>query len=132
MSDSRDDVEHLAQRAVLLGEAGLARLRHRRRAVAQADLDLDAGALERVAQVLRLRRPLRAPADDADLLDAREGLGQQREQVAAALDDLLGAIAHLHGVDLENLRAEIERSAAMWILPACDGCRRFEQYTPIR
>ena len=57
---------------------------HRRRAGAQADLDLDACAFQRVAQVLRLRRPLRAPADDADLLDALERLGQQREQVPAA------------------------------------------------
>ena len=44
---------------------------------------------ERVAQVLRLRRPLRSPADHADLLDAGERLGQQREQVTAAFDDLL-------------------------------------------
>ena len=104
-----DDGEHLAQRAVLLGEAGLPRLGHRARARAQADLHLDAGALERVAQVLRLRRALRAPADDADLLDAREGLGQQGKQVPPTFDDLLGvAVAEIERVDREDLRAEAE------------------------
>ena len=107
----KDDVrllghrEHLAQRAVRLGEARLARVVHRRRPGAQADLHLDPGPLQRVAQVLRLRRPLRAPADDADLLDAREGLRQQRKQVAATLDDLLAAVAILT-VSIEKILDE--------------------------
>jgi len=46
------DGEHLAQRAAVSGEAGGARLRHRLAAGAQTNLDADAGAFERVAQVL--------------------------------------------------------------------------------
>ena len=42
-----DHVVHLAQRAVLLGEADRLGLLHRGGAFAQADLDLDAGALKR-------------------------------------------------------------------------------------
>jgi len=38
-----------------------------------------------------------------------KALGRQGKQVAAALDDLFDAIAHLHGVDLEDLGAEAER-----------------------
>jgi hypothetical protein len=53
-----DHVVHLAQRAVGLGEAHGLGLLHRRRTFAQSDLDLDAGARERFAQVLRLGRPL--------------------------------------------------------------------------
>ena len=81
-------------------------LLHRGRALAQADLDPDAGAVERFAQVLRLGRALRRPADDADLLDALEGLGQQREQVAAAGDDGLLAVGHLDDAGFEHLRGE--------------------------
>ena len=85
MSDSRIDLR-TSRRACRSSSVkpGLGGRLHRRRALAQADHDLDAGALERVAQVLGLGRALRAPADHADLLDALEGLGQQREQVAAA------------------------------------------------
>jgi hypothetical protein len=104
-----DHVEHLAQRAVGLAEARLAGLLHRARAAAQPHLHGDAGALERVTQVLRLGRPLRAPADDADLLDAREGARQKRQQVPPALDDLLLVPLELEGVHLEELRREIER-----------------------
>ena len=111
-----DHVVHLAQRAVLLGEADGLGLLHRGGAFAQADLDLDAGALERFAQVLRLRRPLRGPADDADLLDAVERLGQQREEVAAAGDDGLFPVGHLDGAGLENLGGESHRSESLILL----------------
>ena len=79
-----------------------------RRAAAQADLDLDAGALERLAQVLRLRRALRAPADHADLLDALERLGQQREQVAAADDHRFFAAPDVDHLLVEDLGLKIE------------------------
>ena len=51
-------VVHLAEGAVRLGEPGPLGRRHRGRTLAQADLDLDVRARERVAQVLRLGRPL--------------------------------------------------------------------------
>ena len=104
-----DHVVHLAQRAVLLGEADRRGLLHRGRALAQADLDPDAGAFQRFAQVLRLGRALRRPADDADLLDAVEGLGQQREQVAAAGDDGFLAVGHLDDAGFEHLGGETHR-----------------------
>ena len=99
-------LEHLPERAVRLGEARLLGGLRRARARAQADLHLDAGALERVTQVLSLRRALRAPADDADLLDARERLREQGEQVAAAAHDLLRVRAELELVDGEDLGRE--------------------------
>jgi hypothetical protein len=101
-----DHLVHLAQGAVLLAEAHGLGLLHGGGAFAQADLDLDARALERLPQVLGLRRALRGPADDADLLDAVERLGQQLEEVAAALDDGLFAVGHLDGTGLENLGRE--------------------------
>ena len=53
---------------------------------------LHPGGLERVADVLRLRRGLRAPADDAHRLDPLPGLWQLGELVApAAVDELLEA-----------------------------------------
>ena len=97
-------IEHVAQRAVLLCEAGRPSVSDRLRALAQPDDNLDASALERFAQVLRLRRALRAPADDADLLDARERLRQQAEQVPAAAKEAL-----LHAVELDRLHVEETR-----------------------
>src|SRR6185436_8465478 len=90
------------------GEARLTRSLHRRRVAAQTDLDLDARALERVAQVLGLRRALRAPADHADLLDAGEGLGQQRQQVPAADHDALFLATDVDDLLFEHLGLEIE------------------------
>ena len=107
-SEAADDVEHLAERAVVLVEAGLAGRGERGRALAQADGDLDVGARERVAQVLGLGRALRAPADHADLRDALEGLRQQREQVAATAHDGLLGPRHLDDLLLEDLRLEVE------------------------
>ena len=103
-----DDVEHLPERAVLGAEAGLARRGERRRPLAEADGDLDAGPGERVAEVLGLGRTLRAPADDADLVDAFERLGQQRKQVAAAAHDGFLGPRHLDDLLLEDLRLEVE------------------------
>jgi hypothetical protein len=74
----------------------------------QPDLHLDGRALERVAQVLRLRRALRAPADHADLLHALERLREQREQVAAAAHHVFDvALGQLESFFLEHLRLEI-------------------------
>ena len=99
-----NDIKHVAERAFLLAEARSAGVGERLRALAQPDDDLDARALERLAQILRLRRTLRAPADDADLLDARERLRQQAEQVPAAPKEAL-----LHSVELDRLHVEETR-----------------------
>lgn len=48
--------------------------------------------------------------DDTDLLDALEALGQQVEEVTAALDDLLRGAAQLDALLLEDLA--VERLAA--------------------
>ena len=60
---------------------------------AQAHHNLDAshaGLGQRVADVLRLRRCLRAPADDADGLDVGPRLRKLVELVATAADDVPG------------------------------------------
>src|SRR5712692_2956432 len=106
-----NDVQHLAQRVVLLAEARRARVRERLRALAQSDDDLDARALERFAQVLRLRGALRAPADNADLLDARERLRQQAEQMAPAAKEALLHTVELDRFDVEDTRPEQVRLA---------------------
>ena len=54
--------------------------------------------------------PCERPADDADLLDALERLGQQREQVAAAGDDGLLAVGHLDDAGFEHLGGEAHRA----------------------
>lgn len=69
---------------------------------------LHPGGLERVPDVLRLRRGLRAPADDAHVLDPLPGLGQLGELVApAAVDELLEA-GELDLLLLEDLCVELE------------------------
>jgi len=84
----RDHGVHLAKGAVGLGEADRLGQLHRGGARPQPDLDLDIGPLERLAEVLSLRGALAPPANHANLLDASERLGQNREEVAAALDHL--------------------------------------------
>src|SRR6266568_2200711 len=74
-------------------------------------VDLDARALERFAQVLSLRRALRAPADDADLLDARERLRQQAEKVPPAAQEALLDAVELDRLHVEDLRLEQVRLA---------------------
>ena len=101
-----DGVEHLTERVVVLREADGARGLEAGGALAQADLDLDVRALQRVAQVLRLRRRLRAPADDTDLLDALERLREQREEVAPSADDLLLRAGEHQLLRLEDLRLD--------------------------
>ena len=101
-----DDRVHLAQGAALLREPDRLGLLHRSRAFPQADLDPDAGALERLAQVLRLRGSLRRPADDADLGDSLECLRQERKQVTAAGNDGLFAVGEADGSGLEHVRGE--------------------------
>ena len=110
-----DDIVHFAQRAPLLGEADGRCLLHRGRAFSQADLHPDAGAFERLAQVLRLGRALRRPADDADLPDAVEGLGQQREggdMGESALVRQVGMFGaeHQRWPDLEHVAARAGRA----------------------
>ena len=90
----------------------LRRLGRRLGAGAQAHLHRDAGALQRLAQVLRLGGALRAPADHPDLLDAGEGLGQEGKQVAAALDDLLLVSLELDCLDVEHLGGKTQCAAA--------------------
>ena len=77
----------LAEGALALVEANLLGGRPRGGALAEADRDRDVRAdlLQRVREVLGLRGRLGAPADHADLLDALERLGDERELVAAAL-----------------------------------------------
>ncbi len=98
-----DHLIHLAQGAVFPGETGGRGCLHGGAALAQADFDLDVGACQRVAEVLGLGRTLGAPADDADLSDAVQGLGQQREKVAAALDNGLFGIGQFDGLRLEDI-----------------------------
>jgi hypothetical protein len=95
-----DHLEHLAERSIALAKPGHPSRGERARATAQADLDADRGASERVPQILRLGLPLWAPADHADLPYAGEGSGQQGKQVSSA--------AH-HGFSLQprdRLRGE--------------------------
>ena len=101
-----DDAEHLAQRPVRLGESGRSRFSERLGPLPQPDRDLDVSARQRFAQVLRLRRPLRAPADDPDLLHATECARQQLEQVAAAAQKALAHAIELDRLHVENLRLE--------------------------
>lgn len=79
-----DDVKDLPKRPVGLREAHLPRLIVRRRVRAQADhhLGIHTGLSHRIPKVLRLGRSLRAPADDADLLDSLEGLRKHRVLIA--------------------------------------------------
>lgn len=77
-----------AEGAVLLAEARRPRPLERARSGPQADRDLD-GAVQGVAQVLRLGGSLRSPADHADLVDAVERAGKPVEKVPAAADDHL-------------------------------------------
>lgn len=60
-----DDVEHLAQSAVLLTKPGRPGRFERPRPGPQTDRHRDRSA-QRVTQVLRLRRALRAPTDNTD------------------------------------------------------------------
>src|SRR5690606_23415758 len=61
-----------------------------------------------VAQVLRLRRSLRPPADHADLLDTLEGPGQPLEQVSTPAHDRLAAVAHGDVLLVEDGRLEVQ------------------------
>ena len=81
-------------------------LLHRCRAFPQTHLDPDVRAFKRLAQVLRLRRALRRPADDADLGNALECSRQERKQVAAAGDDGLLAVGERDGSGLEHVRGK--------------------------
>jgi hypothetical protein len=105
-----DDVEGLAERAVLLGEAARARLLVGLRGGAEADahLGVHARLLQRVAEVLALRGRLGAPPDDADGVDALERLGKLLEEVAAAAHDVLALAGDVHELLLENLGVDVE------------------------
>jgi len=115
IGDEKDDkigilynVENLAEGAVLLAEANVLGLLVGGRGGAKADGDLDIGArlVERVAEVLGLSRGLGSPADDTNLLDALEGLGEEGEEVTSALDDGLGGIGELDLLGGEDIRGE--------------------------
>src|SRR5262249_30468253 len=82
------------------------RCRDRRRVLTQANLHDDAAAGERVAQVLRLGRPLRGPADHADLAYPLERVGELRKEVAAAAHDALAPAGEADGLDDEMLAGE--------------------------
>jgi hypothetical protein len=101
-----DDIVHFAARAVGLGKPGLLDIRDRFRAGTQPDLDADAAAGERFAQILCLCRPLRRPADHADLADSGKGLGEQRKEMTAAADDPFLGAAENDLFFLEHRRVE--------------------------
>mmetsp|Transcript_79567 Transcript_79567/g.192796 ORF Transcript_79567/g.192796 Transcript_79567/m.192796 type:complete len:601 (-) Transcript_79567:30-1832(-) len=105
-----DDVEGLAEGAVLLGEAARAGLvvGLGGRPETDADLGVHAGLLEGVAKVLRLRGRLGAPADDADGVDALERLGKLLEEVAATADDVLALTGDIDELLLEHLGVDVE------------------------
>src|SRR5687768_4570006 len=71
------------------------------RSLTQPD-DHPDGVAQGVAQVLRLGRALRAPADDADLPYPLEGGGQPVEQVPTAAHDGLVLSAEGHVLLVEN------------------------------
>jgi hypothetical protein len=103
-----DNIEDLTEGTVLLAEADLLGLLVGRRAGAKADGDLDVGAglVERVAKVLGLSRGLGSPADDTDILDALEGLGEEGEKITSTLDDGLGGVGELDLLGGEDVRGE--------------------------
>ena len=105
-----DDVERLAEGAVLLGEAARAGLvvGLGGRAEADADLGVHADLGEGVLEVLRLRGRLGAPADDADGVDALERLGELLEEVAATADDVLTLAGDIDELLLEKLGVDVE------------------------
>ena len=105
-----DDVEGLAEGAVLLGEAAGAGLvvGLGGRPETDADLGVHAGLLEGVAEVLRLSGRLGAPADDADGVDALERLGELLEEVAATADDVLALASDIDELLLEHLGVDVE------------------------
>ena len=105
-----DDVEGLAEGAVLLGEAALAGLLVRLGGGAETDADLGVHASlgEGVAEVLGLGGRLGAPADDADGVDALERLGKLLEEVAATADDVLALAGDIDELLLEDLRVDVE------------------------
>ena len=100
-------VVHLAQRTAGLGEPGGLRFACRAAAGTQAHLHPNAGAFKRFAQVLRLRRPLRSPTNDANLLDAFEGRRQQRKLVPTAAYNPLFGIAKPDHFGFKNLGRKI-------------------------
>ena len=102
----RDDVEHLSQRLVVLAEVGCPGLLERRRSGAQADGDLD-GLAQRVAEVLRLRAPLRPPTDDADPAHPAQRRRQKRQQVPAAPYDPLSAVGEVDQLLVEDAGLEV-------------------------
>ena len=103
-----DNIEDFTEGTVLLAEADLLGLLVGRRAGAKADGDLDVGArlVERVAEVLGLSRGLGSPADDTDLLDSLEGLGEEGEKITSTLDDGLGGVGELDLLGREDVRGE--------------------------
>ena len=104
----RDNLVHLAQRAVGVSETQRLCGRNRIRVRAQAHRHADARADQRVAQIARLRGSLRRPSDDADLLDPLERLRQQRKQMALAGNDIFLGAAELDFFFAEGLGAEIK------------------------
>jgi len=114
-----DDLEHLAEAAIGLGESALARLVGRRAALPEPDDDLDGAApcfrgsrcfpgIQRVPEVLRLGAALRPPADHADLPHALQRPGQHPEQVPPAAYDRLPAISDGDVLLLEDGRLKVQ------------------------
>mmetsp|Transcript_21569 Transcript_21569/g.43585 ORF Transcript_21569/g.43585 Transcript_21569/m.43585 type:complete len:552 (+) Transcript_21569:94-1749(+) len=122
-----DHLPHLAKGAVLLAEAGILGLLVGSGGGAKADGDggVGAGLHEGVAEVLGLGGGLGSPPDDADLLDALEGLGEEGEEVASALDDGLGGVGELDLNRGENVGGEghLKRRGRR---PLNERCRRGE------
>lgn len=108
-----NDLKALPEGTFILREANLLGLLIGRRGWAQADGDLDisSGLVEGVAEVLGLGRSLGAPSNDADILDSFEGLGKEREEVTATLDNSLGGVSKFDFDRVEYIRREtVEKS----------------------
>lgn len=82
-----DDLIHLAERVLARVESSRLGSVDTAAVLAQADLDVDAGSSQGIAQVLRLSRSLRTPADRTDLLDTPEAVRKARELVSASQND---------------------------------------------
>ena len=104
-----DHLVHLAERAVRRGEARGFGLRPRARAGPEPHRHLDAAALQRLAQILCLRRRLRGPADDPDLPDALQGVRQARKEMAPTPNDPFLGIAQFDPFLREYRRRERHR-----------------------
>ena len=103
-----DDVEGLAERAVLLGEATRAPLRWTARRGGGRHTLVSMPASFSESRKFWPCAGAGSPADDADGVDALERLGKLLEEVAAAAHDVLALAGDVHELLLENFGVDVE------------------------